>query len=169
MQIQCSPGMDIDYLAGIIDGTLQESGVSMRKKNVQDMDTRSDLALVSIHNAICLKGLKTLLMDLAVKMEKSMIKSGKHKVYKGLPFPEFVLQWRNLQEPQSNNNKDKLELSQSNRHLKNAVHIELATKSHDRLKPVMRNLGPEIIPKYLGATAGIIGIGYGQPRSEENV
>ena len=158
---------DAEWISTRCNVGLATQEMSMRYKAVQEMDTRSDLCLVSCHYTLCAVGLKSALVPLLKKTEASMILVGRNKRFNDTPQPDFRLSARNIPDPQGGKEEDYTTVKQGNAFLKNAWHIEMHPNAINRMFPVweeMYNSGR--LQRKIGSVTSILRTGNKMPKEE---
>jgi hypothetical protein len=166
-RVKCDKRTTAD-ICQILNPPLSSAGLRMMVKSVQSVYTRSDVAMMSVHEALDPRGIVEVLTDILQKMERGMIKKGLNKRFEGLPFPKIVTKSKNPWEPPSST-APRYNLQRKYTHLKNAWHIEAATSDWERLFPIFvqaRTTG--VFTRLLGVEVDYIPIGVRTGRMGAN-
>jgi hypothetical protein len=158
----------LDDICRIINPPLDQSGIRMTIKTVQSINTRVNVALMSVHESLDGHGIIEVLTHGLVKMEGAMFKKGLNKKFSGQPFPTLTARTKNIWEPPSAT-ANRIELQRRFSHFKNAWHIEASTDSWERLFPIfLQARVTGVFTRYFGAEVDFIPVGIRTGRMNSN-
>ena len=163
-----SSSMDPTFVQNCVRGDLDSMGISFSIKQIQGLESRSDMAIISCHVDVDPEGLKQALIPHLWAAEVSMWKNNLNLKFKSKPQPDFIITLKGAKEPKMmKENQKKNSIAQFEASVKRIFMIEMPSTSIFRMKPVFKLLESSgILRKVCGRKCHLINIGMSGPRCE---
>ena len=166
-----SSTMDVCHILRNIKGDLDSRHVVINRKFMQELDTRSDLAIISCHNDLDPAGLKFVATPFLWTVEERLWKDGKNLHWKNLPQPDFCITLRGAKETHLTDPaaRAKYGFADADQSLKRIFHIGIPSQDFSQIRLVWESaFASNEAQNVLGRNTHLLKTGMSGPRCEQS-
>ena len=163
--------LSADHIIRNVKGDLDARNVVINKKYIQELDTRSDLAIISVHNDVDQNGMKFVMVPLLWATEERLWCKGKNLHWKNTQQPDFKIVLRGAKEPRIQDAKARSQFgfADAARLLKRIFHVEIPSPDYIRMRSVWEAAFDSGEAQHvLGRRAHLLKTGLSGPRCEQS-